>query len=275
MTTTSIGRSLHIGLNRVNPDKYEGWDGELKGCENDACSMEAIAAKQGFQTQVLLSDQATAAKASAAIKEAAAALHGGDIFLVTYSGHGGQVPDRNGDEEDNYDETWVLYDRQLVDDELYKLWGSFAPGVRIFVLSDSCHSGSAVRDMKEQSGGYVPENLPRPRGLDAAQVQKFYAAHAEDYDQIQRDNPLGHKVQVGASIILISGCQDDEVSLDGNEHGLFTNALLKTWNGGKYKGSISNFHKRIRARLDGFQEPNLFTVGTTDAAYMRQRPFTV
>ena len=58
-----------------------------------------------------------------------------------------RCPTRTVDEnEDGYDETWVLYDRQLVDDELYTLWSKFAPGVRIVVLSDSCHSGTAIRE---------------------------------------------------------------------------------------------------------------------------------
>jgi hypothetical protein len=40
------------------------------------------------------------------------------------------------------DETWVCYDRQLIDDQLYELWGKFKASVRILVLSDSCHSGT-------------------------------------------------------------------------------------------------------------------------------------
>jgi hypothetical protein len=42
-------------------------------------------------------------------------------------------------------ETWVLYDRQMVDNEVYCLWGKFKSGVKIFVLSDSCHSGTMMR----------------------------------------------------------------------------------------------------------------------------------
>jgi hypothetical protein len=34
----------------------------------------------------------------------AAELLPGDIFLLTYSGHGGQLPDLNNDEPDNIDE---------------------------------------------------------------------------------------------------------------------------------------------------------------------------
>jgi len=37
------GISLHIGLNRVDPAHYAGWNGALSACEADANSMEALA----------------------------------------------------------------------------------------------------------------------------------------------------------------------------------------------------------------------------------------
>ena len=36
---------------------------------------------------------------------------------MSYSGHGGQTPDLNGDEPDRKDETWCLHDGQLIDDD--------------------------------------------------------------------------------------------------------------------------------------------------------------
>ena len=139
------GVSVHLGLNTVDPDHYRGWDGALQGCENDARDMTAIAKAAGFETTTLLTKEVTAEAAIAAIAAAAEKVGPGDLFWLTYSGHGSQVPDKNSDEPDKLDETWVLYNRQLVDDELFDLWSKFQPGVRILVLSDSCHSGSAVR----------------------------------------------------------------------------------------------------------------------------------
>ena len=57
--------------------------------------------------------------------------------MLSYSGHGGQLPDLNDDEPDQEDETWCLYDGQVVDDELSELYSHFKQGVRILVLSDS------------------------------------------------------------------------------------------------------------------------------------------
>src|SRR6478609_9458410 len=123
------GRSLHIGLNRVDPNHYDGWAGALNACEFDANDMETLAKNRGFQTQKLLTADATADAIKTAIADGANHLVAGDIFFVTNSSHGGQVPDMNGDEEsDRSDETWVAYDRQIVDDELFALWSAFRPG---------------------------------------------------------------------------------------------------------------------------------------------------
>jgi hypothetical protein len=118
------GLSIHIGLNHVDPAQYEGWDGELNACIADAKDMQALAKKRGFKGNLLLLDEkATADSVSSAIAAAAKVLRKGDVLLLTYSGHGGQVKDRNRDEKDRMDETRVLFDRELVDDELYTLWG--------------------------------------------------------------------------------------------------------------------------------------------------------
>ena len=113
------GISVHIGLNSVDPTQYEGWDGQLTACEADAKDMQALAKKQKFSSSTLLLTKAATAQAvSDAILGATEALKSDDLFFLTYSGHGGQVNDTNSEEKDRMDETWVCYDRQLIDDEL-------------------------------------------------------------------------------------------------------------------------------------------------------------
>ena len=102
------GISLHIAVNHCDPDHYNGWTGPLKSCENDADTMAAIAKAQGFETNQLKTEKATRDAVKGAISKAASELKSGDIFLMTYSGHGNQVPDVTGDEEDNDDDTWCL-----------------------------------------------------------------------------------------------------------------------------------------------------------------------
>src|SRR5262245_61722019 len=134
------GVSLHIGLNAVDPKAYSGWSGKLAACEFDANDMQALAKKRGFTNVTKhLTKSATRNRVLADIKAAAAKLKKNDIFFLTYSGHGGQVPNTGNDfEPDGFDETWCLYDGELIDDELYAALDQFDDGVRIFVLCESC-----------------------------------------------------------------------------------------------------------------------------------------
>jgi hypothetical protein len=190
--------SIHVGLNEVDPKHYQGWNGELVACEFDANDMEELARGRGFKTQKLLTKAATAKAVTSGLKAAADELDDGDMLVLTYSGHGGQVPDANGDEQDRMDETWVLYDRQLVDDELYALLGKLKPGVRVAIFSDSCHSGTVARDMvdligaarvAEPANGGNGSGQPRVKGMPDAVVRSTYDANRELYDEIQKSLP--------------------------------------------------------------------------------------
>lgn len=275
------GLSVHIGLDRVDPTHYrdewgDPWDGPLEACEADARDMQALAEAQGFTTRLLLTEQATSQNVIEAINQAAEGLESGDILFLSYAGHGGQVPDRNSefyDELDEMDETWCLYDRELIDDELYALWANFEEGVRIFMLSDSCHSGTMAKDpaVLQMAAGQTGLMRVLPAEVQAA----TYQAHQALYDQVQADNPSGEEVDIGASVILISGCQDNQVSYDGDDNGLFTGTLLKVWNDGDFRGSITRFWRKIVASMPTYQSPNLLKVGASNPEFVGSRPFTI
>ena len=187
----------HRAEHRSTPKHYQGWDGALQGCENDARDMEAIAKAAGFERHDPAHQSGHRRRRDRGDLGRGQEGRAGDLFLLTYSGHGSQVPDKNGDEPDQLDETWVLYDRQLVDDELYSLWAKFRPGVRIFVLSDSCHSGSAVRATLDAVRPEALEGamtVPPPNGMRAmprAVADEVYEANQKTYDEIQAAVPRG------------------------------------------------------------------------------------
>jgi hypothetical protein len=293
-TSRPRGRSLHIGLNCVAGSAYGGWTGPLAACEFDANDMAAIAESKGMRPTVLLTRKATRAAAFEAMRGAAAALRAGDLFFLSYSGHGGQVPDVNGDEDDKRDETWCLYDGQVIDDELYLELCRFAAGVRILILSDSCHSGSVARGIPLQVDT-VPHQ--RPKLMPESVAMRTYRDHKAFYDKIQRDTAAaaGRPVvdpdmalaqvamsgrlgaiaaKMKASVVLISGCQDNQTSMDGDHNGAFTEQVLNVWNQGKFSGNYGHFHARVRARLPATQSPNLFTLGRA-GLFLAQTPFTV
>src|SRR5436305_1164292 len=181
--TNAKAVSLHIGLNAVSAAAYGGWDGPLAACEFDALDMAAIAKAEGMQSTVLLTKKATRANVLGGMRAAAKTLKAGDFFFLSNSSHGGQVPDVSGDEPDKQDETWCLYDGQLIDDELYVELSKFAAGVRILVLSDSCHSGSVTR------AGPPPPAPPgqRPKLMPPAVALRVYSEHQAFYDKLQAD----------------------------------------------------------------------------------------
>jgi hypothetical protein len=268
------GISLHIGLNSVDPGHYAGWDGQLQACEFDAHDLQSIANDNGFSSSILLTADATAEAVVSAVTAIAKQLKSGDLFLLTYSGHGGQVPDGNGDETDpgRQDETWVLWDRQLVDDELWDLWKRFKRGVRIVTLSDSCHSGTVTRVMPAFPASGP---MPRIRLLPPKQAARVYRQNARLYDGIQKAVKGGERVKVGATVLLISGCQDNQFSLDGDRNGLFTENLKRVWRKGAFKGSYRKFRDTIAQRMPTQQTPNYSVVGRASRVFEEQSPFKI
>ena len=267
--------SLSLGLNTVDPAAYDGWDGQLNACEQDARDMTTIARTRGHEVHTLLSAEATSGAVLGELHAAAMKLHAGDRFLLTYSGHGGQVPDVTSDEKDDMlDETWCLYDRMLLDDELYAVWSRFRKGVRILVLSDSCHSGTVARAV-------FTRNMPQPaateykaKWLPFRKAEQVYTHNRSLYDSLQYVAGAAEKAVVRASVILVSGCQDYELSYDGPRNGAFTETLLKVWNGGAFEGSHRDFHAQIaEAMRHSRQHPNYFLAGTADQKFELLRPF--
>ena len=134
--------------------------------------------------------------------------------------------------------------------------------------------------------------------MPPAIARRTYAAHKDFYDALQRDvekragkaavaDPDAALAEVAASsrltaivkkfkpaAILISGCQDNQTSMDGERNGAFTEALLNVWSNGAFPGNYAQFHASIKARLPATQTPNFFVLGPS-ARFVRQRPFAV
>ena len=291
-TAKAQARSIHVGLNAVDPRQYEGWSGDLVACEFDAKDMAAIAAAAGIKSTVFMTQMATRANILGALRAASKAMRAGDFLFLTYSGHGGQIPDVTGEENDKLDETWCFYDGQLIDDEVFLELSRFAEGVRILVLSDSCHSGTVTRARLPDGG--TPGG--RSKMMPPAVAMRTYREHKDFYDKLQRDiadasgkadvpDPDSALARIvvssrltaiandcKSSVILISGCQDNQTSMDGDHNGAFTEQLLQIWDHGKFKGNYAQFHAAIKARMPPTQVPNLFTLGPT-ASFLAQTPF--
>ncbi len=277
----ATGLALTIGLNAVDPEHYGGWSGELNACEADAEDMAEIAKSQKFKVTTLLTKDATREQVADNAKNAARTLKSGDIFMLSYSGHGGQLPDLNDDEPDGQDETWCLYNGELVDDEIYALLGDFAQGVRILVFADSCHSGTSIkmanfRGKVDLLSSNVDTNGVKYRCMPDNIVGRTYRLNKGFYDKILKDEKLRESEDtVKASALLISGCKDEQLSADGQFNGLFTSQLLKVWKHSLFKGNYKKFHKAIVKLMPPDQTPNYYRVGPKDPKFEKQKPFMI
>lgn len=278
-TLSPRGISLHIGVNRVDPARYNGsWDGALPSAENDVDTMEAIANRQGFDTRKLKTEQATRGNVSQAISEAADELQPGDIFMLTYSGHGDRVPDISGDEEDGKDDTWCLHDGHFLDDELNVLLAKFKPGCRVLVLSDSCHSGTMLKGAKNApEEDLIEDEFIYSRAMPRSASLESYDSHRQYYAELQLTLP-DPRPEIGASVRLLSGCQENEQSWCSAKTGRFTEAVKNIFSEGGFDGSYKQFHAEIIKALSkrkNRQTPGHMVVGIPDRSFDREPPFKI
>jgi hypothetical protein len=246
------GLALLVGLRKVDPNQYNGWNGEngCWGCELDVDNVDRILATQGFQTTVLKTAQATHDNILQALRSAANSLTSEDIFVFYYSGHGGQQPDfgsPNKDELDGQDETLVAYDREIIDDELNEIWLSVPQGARIVMISDSCNSGTNYK-----MAGTFRTSTPIIPVIDKA-VQD----------------------QMKAQLIHYGGCRDGFSSSGYLGGGAFTTALCNAWGNGSFEGNYRQLHQKAAAFVTTGQIPQYNEYGPVSEKFSNSRPFQV
>ena len=266
--------ALHIGLNYVDPNHYDGWDGKLGACVNDSEFYKSLSEKAEFDTITVL--QNADASSDAVIENLtsfARDLESGDLFFFTYSGHGSQIVDFNKDEtDDKMDETWCLFNRQLIDDELFEAFMAFKSGVKIFMISDSCHSGSVSRSQLELKTRTAPAEVSKRTLLK----NKALYIPIVTRPRVTRD-------RMGAQVLQFSGCQDDQLSYEFGENGLLT-TVIKNNLEQEENMSYASFFKilesevpRIIKEASGPEEleqtPNMFNYGNAEFDFRDEPTF--
>jgi hypothetical protein len=247
------GLALLVGLTNVNPALYGGWDGTsgAKGCELDVDNMQQIISGVGeYKFNILKTQQATALEILAGIESAATLLKYGDLFVFYFSGHGGRLPDKSSDEADRMDDTLITYDRQIMCNELAKRWLTFAPGVRIAMLSDSCNSGTNYKLLD------VPITQPSTNPISFA----------------------GKVSAMRAQLIHYGACRDGDVSAGYLQGSAFTLALQEAWDKGNFNGNYPQLYDAIKASLKQHgepQEPQFNLYGNVQPEFLKSRPFSL
>ena len=243
VTGSGVARALLIGIN-----KYKAVPG-LQGSVNDVQTMrEILMTRWNFQPaniQMLLDEQATRANILAALEDLVAISGPDDVVYVHYSGHGSQVQDLNGDEEDGLDETIVPQDGRtddvpdIVDDELDVIFSKLRAKSAVIVL-DSCHSGTATRafDIRARS-------VPQDTRID-----------------LYRSGPTAVTTRsivpvMQSKYVVMSGAASNQEALDGpvegRYHGFFTYALSRSLTSAPANASPRQIFDGVESELGRIQ----------------------
>jgi hypothetical protein len=217
-TPSGRRRAVTIGIN------YIGTPNQLNGCINDSDTFIRLLTDEfGYKVSDIRQLRDDHHQRLPTKKNMTAALHwlvngaqAGDHLFFHYSGHGSQQRDTSGDEMDGKDETIVPCDFQsrgmLSDDDLRRiLVASLPAGVRLTIILDCCHSGSACDlpyKVKMDQRGRATVKKKRPH-----QMPRFRSE---------------------ADVVMVSGCKDTQTSADiggaGNSKaaGAMTSSFLHT-----------------------------------------------
>lgn len=256
MAAQAEDRALLIGVGQY---RERGMGAELPGIELDIGVMKEVADSLGFKpsaTKVLLNQQATLAAVREALRQwLVEGTSPSDRVLLYYSGHGTQLPDEDGDEDDGLDEAWTLHDMAparrhgratldgvLLDDELAETLARI-PSRQVLVLVDACHSGTSTR-----AGLGV---LPRLGATQA--VGKFYRVPQAEAVPAR----MTRSVVRGDNHLAISAARDAEQSLATERGSVFTMALREAIAARREAGQVSMrelWHEAtafIAVKLDG------------------------
>jgi len=245
-------KALIIGIN------YHGTRAQLRGCINDAKSMQNLLKQNGFPDDgshmLMLTDerdrggqyQPTKVNIMKAFSWFMQDVRKGDVLFFHFSGHGGQVPDKTGHEADGWNETVIPVDHdragQITDDVLFgTLVYKLPEGARLTALMDMCHSGTGL-------------DLPFDYNVDTRRWK----------DDINPAHSAG-------DVCLFSGCEDSQTSADvqsgGRAGGAMTMAFTKAYQTAgmcTYHEFLTNVKKQLRKKRYS-QRPQLTSSQKFDA----------
>jgi Caspase domain len=221
--------SLNIGLNAVDSRKFGGAP-PLAAAVADSLSMQAFAKKLNFSTLVLNDAQANKSCVLSHLRYARSIIKDNGVLIITFSGFGTQMTDLSKDEADRLDETVILYDDMITDDDFAEEISLFEKSSTIVVMSDV------------------------PHGFD----------FESDLMEISRRKFLEDSSFVFPNIIMISGAREGQQALDGVDHGQFTGVFLKIFEANS-RISYVDLLKKIASEMPADQQPKLFSTNGSES----------
>lgn len=286
-------KAVLVGINDYSPVGNGGPD--LRGCVNDVRDMANtlnvlhIVPAMPASMRILTDARATRGAILENLRWLLTGAKRGDVLVFYYSGHGSQMVDTGGDEPDRRDETICPHDYatagMIKDDDLRAMLLALPPGVNLDVILDSCHAGTATRDLA------LRDELP-----DGEATRDRYIAPPIDWGFFLDANPTlparrllapgveegtpGSRQPVlvpGLNHVLWAACRDNQTSTEttigGQVRGVFTYHFCRTLRGAGTTITRRRLDAQVSVNLSGAgfsQVPQL----EATAASMAERVFT-
>ena len=246
-------RAVCVGI-----DKYPRQP--LAGCVQDSENWARALTEEGFEVKKLQNGRATRAALDKALRELLQGAKPGDQLVFQYAGHGAQVEDLSGDDQDGFDEVMVPVDfdrgELWLDDDVYAACETLPKGAFLTLITDCCHSGTNARFaplLGASRGGASRDVRARYLALNAREI----AAYKRTWKGSRAAVPVSEREPL-PGVVHFAACQDREVAYEEEGQGNFSRHALGVLGEvlGK-KGSNRQFHQAIVRAFgsDGRQHP--------------------
>ncbi len=220
-SATQKCRALFVGINAY-PN-----GAALPDCVLDVTRMESWLKTQAAifpnpEIHRLRDEKATTANIERELLWLTSGLQAGDKIVFDYSGHGAETIESVSGQPDGHSQCICPVDfdwtpgHMITDTKFRMFFLHVPPGVAVFWISDSCHSGDLTR-----VPGRIPRTYPNPPEPILTAVRAAKARGA-------RRALAGDDLNVG----FIAGCKYSETSASTGHGGECTNAFLATVNTG-------------------------------------------
>ena len=248
-------KALCVGVNAY------GQGADLAGCINDMNDWSLALQARGFDVETLADDKATGKAIRERLTNLISTAAPGDVLVFQYSGHGSFVPDENADEPDGADECICPVDiwsnGEITDDELRVIYGQRPLGIKLTIISDSCHSGTVSRFAAISTPPTTKGPNPPARKVRFLPPETFLPPKRRDMlgnMRFRRSLPASRH-----GGLLMSGCADPEYSYDawfnGRANGAFSYVALQALKSLPAGSTYRRWFSEIRKVLPSSQYP--------------------
>ena len=235
----------------------------INGVE-DIKLLTPVLERQGFTITSLLDERATFANITQQMAQFVDKTEKGDIVYLHFSAHGQPVEDRDGDEEDGWDEAIVPVDayklyrkgtyegeKHLVDDLLNqyveKLRSKIGPEGFLYVVIDACHAGTSSRGNDDVTRG--------------TQVGLSYNNKVFSPSIAKRSHYRVNATKGQSNVLFLEACRPDEVNteikVEGKHYGPLSFHIAHVLSGYTLATDANGFLQQVKSLImDSGRWPN-------------------